>query len=890
MRSEQAKTTIVSELGRFWLSIKWLGRVLLLAMLLVVPWHYGSVQWQDQQWIAVFVLGLSAIVLLVAIKQKKRLMSRLTWIPLVFAIFALAQTVPLPGFAYKALSPKAKYQGRVEELADRLEEGLPQANPSEDSVEQLSVDGVAQTISIHPKQTLASMTMLACGVLFLISSAVLFDDDLSVVLMLGLLAFVTLSHGLLGIYERVSWNAFRMLPMPHLNSFSTFVSRNSAPQFYAIGIGAFLGLLVWWANRKGNKKTDKRYQVRYPATNLLARVRRRLEEALVDQDTVSIFFLICMGFLLVAVVGTTSRGGILACLAAICFACTRFLKGNQDRVRIVTLLGVFAVGGFGLLTLLGIDQAAVDSLSSVMPEAKSSENPRYQLWREATSEPAYWLAGTGLGTFHFAILPLQTKLHIWNQHAESIYVEALVEFGLVGFLLLVGFVIHITRDMFRGEAKGAARAVYLAAGFALCMIAVQSLVDFSLILPAIFLPLAALLGLRVAMLEKRETPRGEPDQSRPMSAVALDRVGFVALFLCALLGLRSLTEFAEGERLQGFADQLETRWSIEGNLDSPETSLQVARIQQNNCRLIVQREVVWPEELKGLAEELSSPEHLSAALRADASMPIHQVKDLISDSDVEDSLNQSLEMSARAVAACPFDWRASWGILRGDCGQLSRRERALNYARLLMTTNHHPRLLQRIGEIAMVAGERGVGIEFWAETVKQYPSQISRVVRLKDLGLSLDDMIAIVGEEPRNLARLGLELSMVGHDEGAARVLSAVDMESLIPKERATKIEWELLKSVAEQQGDAELVFEALKQAAKLEPSDTEIRIELAKKYEEAAKLDEALHWARQAARRSGETEKYRAYVEYLEELAAETPKKDAGDHVANTKSEPSQK
>ena len=76
-----------------------------------------------------------------------------------------------------------------------------------------------------------------------------------------------------------------------------------------------LGILVWWSNSKKDN-VDKKYYVRYSAVNTLARMRQRLEDLVIDLDAVSIVCIFAATFMLVAVLATASRGGILACIAA----------------------------------------------------------------------------------------------------------------------------------------------------------------------------------------------------------------------------------------------------------------------------------------------------------------------------------------------------------------------------------------------------------------------------------------------------------------------------------------------------------------------------------------------------------------------------------------------
>ena len=75
-------------------------------------------------------------------------------------------------------------------------------------------------------------------------------------------------------------------------------------------------------------------------------------------------------------------------------------------------------------------------MDTVSREAYQLDNARLKLWSMAFSQPSCWLLGSGLGTFHFALLPLyDTPQTTWFYHAENIYVELASGAGVATLLI-----------------------------------------------------------------------------------------------------------------------------------------------------------------------------------------------------------------------------------------------------------------------------------------------------------------------------------------------------------------------------------------------------------------------------------------------------------------------
>ena len=416
----------------------------------------------------------------------------LVWSVAALLIVALLQTLTLPDWLWQAISCGAAFERSTLEAFREFQVALePNAGIASNVIE---IQPTPRTLSIHWVQTRASAAMFAVALATLVSAGILFRTRTWELVVLGVLATSGVGVAMLGLLQSVAWNKWTLLPMPTSSYFATFVSRNSAPQYLCIGLGAVFGLLAWWTGTK-NDGADKKYYVRYPAVNAVARLRRRLEELLTDLDAVSLVCVFSATLMFVAVLAASSRGGILACFAASVLTLCVSLGTKQSYARTIGLVTIIACGATLLLTTLELDSAILNRMDSVNEEAYELDNGRFTVWRMILTASWIWLPGCGLGNFHFAILPTYVEPTAWFYHAENVYLEILAEFGIVGFVIsavgLGWLLLRIRWCVMQGRR---AAPSFVATVLATAGVGLQSLVDFSLILPAIFLSLSVLVG------------------------------------------------------------------------------------------------------------------------------------------------------------------------------------------------------------------------------------------------------------------------------------------------------------------------------------------------------------------------------------------------------------
>jgi O-antigen ligase len=150
-------------------------------------------------------------------------------------------------------------------------------------------------------------------------------------------------------------------------------------------------------------------------------------------------------------------------------------------------------------------------------------NGRYQAWQVAVHYAGHHpLNGGGAGTFQLIWLPRAT-LPSYLINAHSLYFETLAELGVVGLVLLLGFLVLALWRAIANIAQASRSRAY-AAGVAAALITfcVSAFYDWNWqvpVLPAAFMLLtAAVLAPRTARV--RTKARNSPAQGRPAAQVA----------------------------------------------------------------------------------------------------------------------------------------------------------------------------------------------------------------------------------------------------------------------------------------------------------------------------------------------------------------------------------
>lgn len=257
--------------------------------------------------------------------------------------------------------------------------------------------------------------------------------------------------------------------------FGPFVCKNHFPYYVTVCFGLGLGLLLGG------------HAFRERAAGLSGRL------AALGRDPRAPWLLAALGLMLAANLYSLSRGGIVALVGAgvVCAALAVLIGGRAGgAARVVPVVALISALAAGLVGWFGAD--AVSKRFGTLGDADALDVGRRDLWaRTLPLALKYPIWGTGQGTFVSAEPqqrhPGDTQLVTW-EHAHNDYLETLVEGGLVQFVLLLFVAALVFRAGVRAVRTAGTRAdaaLRLGGLFGLSAVALHSLADFGLHMPAI---------------------------------------------------------------------------------------------------------------------------------------------------------------------------------------------------------------------------------------------------------------------------------------------------------------------------------------------------------------------------------------------------------------------
>lgn len=294
----------------------------------------------------------------------------------------------------------------------------------------------------------------------------------------------------------------------------------AAPIIALASLEALLGLAQWWLGRAadGNATATGTYVNRNHFAGLLemATPLALCAAAACWQESVTRYsrpaaaglksaLMLALGTLmLLAVVFSLSRMGFLAVIVGLALTASLAVVSKPPSKpagagwrRIVPALGA---GACVLALALVLPTEALVARFSIFASGELSPSSRSQIWRDTLPLiSAYPWTGCGLGAYEFGLYKWKTAAPMNTvDFAHNDYLQVLAELGIPGFLLAAALAALIFRRIGRAVLEGRQRPDWwLAAGLlaALVSIALHSLTDFNLYIPANLLTAAWLAGL-----------------------------------------------------------------------------------------------------------------------------------------------------------------------------------------------------------------------------------------------------------------------------------------------------------------------------------------------------------------------------------------------------------
>lgn len=678
------------------------AEAIVLGLACAAPWMLGSVApWSE----LLLLLGAGLAAILTAVSGRIGVGSRgLTSGPgLALAglvLLALVQAAPMPGKLLGVLDPSAA----------ALREDLLPSTPETvigDSLPPIPLP--PPTLSESPGATYSSAVRLTAAWL-LYQAVVGLGGGYAAFRRFGWVVAVNAAlMGLFALIQTLTWNGklFWLVPVPSAGGWSTggpFLSHTHLAEYLNLGLGLALGLLLGSGSAR-----------------LMGRSNR-------------VWAVYLVGVLVLGVVVSHSRGGFLGMLVAGAVALLGLWgRRGRDWAGVAGVLALLAI----LFLTLGDASPYAKRLGTLLDLGDKGYLVRAEVWKDAlraVRDHPLW--GTGLGTFAVSANPyFRSDQGVFWAHAENVYVELLIEGGVVGFGLALAFLAGVALRVRRALAAGPSdsdRALLLGGCAGLAALSAQFVSDFGLYIPGVAVPLLILVA-HLCALASRPAP-DTSQRSRPGRWTRI--VGTVVTVLPAAVvayhGLREVRAEAAAA------------WLPVSNGQMPMHKLSdLAPEALESLQAALRRAVEWKPDWAdghlwlGLTElalyRSTADEWLTGSVpdpveRARLSDPLWLVDVVRQGRGSTEALLEQEPVRRHLIPAarCFLEARGRSPVgplAHAELGALAwllepRQPAAAHLRRALRTAGPHPELSLYVAEIAARSGEPAFAIRGWRQTLQ----------------------------------------------------------------------------------------------------------------------------------------------------------------------------
>ncbi len=334
-------------------------------------------------------------------------------------------------------------------------------------------------VSLAPAETRGGLSLLLAYVLlFLVASQHLRQISQIERLLKGI-AVAGIGMGTIGLLQYLVGNGKFLWVYEHPSRDTlyavkgTFANQNHFAHFLALSLGP----IIWWLHgAKTGESVKENFHFGKRANTL---------------PFGKILLVIVLGVMMLAGLLTYSRGGILVMLLA-AITCMAILAAKRmvGKQAVVTAAGI-AIVIFGAVWIHGHDLLLreMDTIRAAELDSLDESRGRRKIWLAVSKAiPDFSLLGSGIGS-HRELAPtyLDEVSDVDYTHAESGYLQVLLEAGTPGFVLLLSgiglsgyWLLRVIQSS--SEPRFSAAAAAIAAGWMASV--VHAVVDFAWYLPA----------------------------------------------------------------------------------------------------------------------------------------------------------------------------------------------------------------------------------------------------------------------------------------------------------------------------------------------------------------------------------------------------------------------
>lgn len=754
----------------WWVSAgRWFAQGCLLVLLVVLPWSFGGVDPFSQ--VAVFPLLLLAV-LGAGLSEilAERTGASFPWCALpagLLVVLGGMQTWDLGREPLAILSPTT-VAVRAELLAGVADPSAASLAPSDSHASSLSA-----TVSVDPPATRREVALLLAGLTTYVLAMRCFISQPARQLLAGVVAVNGVAIAYFGIVQMLSWNGqlYWSIPIEGTTPYGPFVNRNSGGGYQVMTLAA-CGYLV--CGFLSDSERDRWNVSKRPSD---------LWSAWLPPRSVCLWTLLAA--LVVIVAGITvslSRGAWLGAVVGV-ITVLAFVRPQRLRAQsIAVIVGLFITAATFLAWL-----SLTDEIRNRIPGSDESVRlgGRADLWWDVLRMiPDYWQTGTGLGTFGL-VQPMyqQRPMTIWFDQAENLFLQALVEGGIIALLCLLAMVIWAAGILRRAARISTAarittpeeRAIVGLGLFVIGSQVVCASFDFGLRYPANQLMLAILVGAAIGAVASRkadETTATSRSRRRVYQSLTYATLAILLVFGWREMAWSGGIELAlnRGEPVATLNEISDTELD---DLDAALTVLLTARPDSaeghlRRADLAVQR--YRRAALRELQAELGATTDLSEealwsftslatlrrqALEAARAGDTALLTELREHPLIESHLGEAARQANMARTVGPFHFRihqllAELAFLRGD-----PRETAADVAHAIRLVPQQPDVRFWAGELELQAGRLDTGCQNWQRCLELTPNYDRDICAAAESLIPIETFIdQVLPSDSKVLARL----------------------------------------------------------------------------------------------------------------------------------------
>ncbi|MEZ6056644.1 MAG: O-antigen ligase family protein [Planctomycetaceae bacterium] len=624
--------------------------------------------------------------------------------------------------------------------------------------------GSWSTLSLMPDATWAALSVYISHVLlFVVVMQRLNDlDDIEqllrwmacAVVAMAVLAIVQLLAGngkFLWVYQHPTRDTFRAAK-------GVFANENHFGHYLALGLGP----LLWWLARASSVGASSRSETSRHSSRSSSRTHSlrsaRASHSGGSSQTDRLRFVLALGIAIVMFAGllTFSRGGVIALFVTM-VVCVAIYAQRQVLERKTILV----LGGVGLLVGLSLIIFGQDALSKQLAtlgagslEDLDGNASRRKLWEaDLVGVRHFPIFGTGGGT-HREVYPTFFSHYSPTEfsHAESGYLQILLEYGMLGAGLLLLTIGTAGTWCYRALTRATSRRTAACAGAVIAGLAAnltQSIWDFVWFLPTC-MTLTILLGACACRLSQIATTSTEASAAPARRSLVPTGAGRL-LWGGALAGIVGLGVLFVPQSV-GVANggvEWDSYLALSGEIKlNPDTA---HLIETNDEQLKLLQETLRQDPGHARAHLTISAIYLQRfdimQLASDNPMPIDQVREVVSISQFENAEKRDAWLQAavgenlenlklanhhinQALRHCAFQGEGYVYLTELDFFKNDHLSNDQLISQAMQVRPYRGAVLLAAGTNAVQKGDRDLALEYWRKAFHSDPEHQDRLVQL----------------------------------------------------------------------------------------------------------------------------------------------------------------